>query len=148
MRSKLLKSFVLPIPGGAPGSSVVISGGLGVLGSLVGSWASAAGAHNLTLLGRSASGSGNAALERLKTGAAAATFAMCDMSSAEDCAARCGNCHGPPSSLFFHAGKLFHQIIQKLQAGGQLEALYLEYNARLHKDLSVQSICHTFGTCT
>lgn len=95
----------LTFAGALPGSSVVISGGLGALGSLVGSWAAASGANNLTLLGRSVSRSGNAALERLKTGAAATTFAMCDVSSAEDCAGICGDLHGPPSPLFFHAGK-------------------------------------------
>ncbi|BDA51455.1 probable oleandomycin polyketide synthase, modules 5 and 6 [Coccomyxa sp. Obi] len=113
----------LPLEGALPGSSVVISGGLGALGSLVGSWAAASGAHNLVLLGRSASKAGNAALECLKTGAAAATFAMCDVSSVEECAAVCGTCHGPPSPLFFHAGGVVADSLIRKQTPSSMRSV-------------------------
>ena len=47
--------------GGLHDTSVVISGGLGTLGSLVGSWAASLGAQQILLLGRSASKSGDGA---------------------------------------------------------------------------------------
>lgn len=82
----------------------MVTGGLGALGSLVGSWAAAQGAGHILLLGRSASksSSGNASLERLKTGATLVTMAMCDVACTDDCAALDRLMHGRPH--VFHAG--------------------------------------------
>jgi D-arabinose 1-dehydrogenase-like Zn-dependent alcohol dehydrogenase len=57
----LFLNALLTPTGGLHDTSVVISGGLGALGSLVGSWAASLGAQQILLLGRSASKSGDAA---------------------------------------------------------------------------------------
>lgn len=88
-----------------PSCSVTVTGGLGALGSLVGSWAAAQGARHVTLLGRTASRptSHNPSLDGLKVSNSLVTLAMCDVAAAGDWGALETAASGPRH--IFHAGK-------------------------------------------
>lgn len=93
------------------GKTVIISGGMGALGSLVGCWAAAQHAQHIRLLGRSGhAASSLAALNALRSTAACVTMAMCDLAAADDysAAARHLLASGQPCRRhFFHAGRGF-----------------------------------------
>ena len=97
------------------GEAVVISGGMGALGSLVGCWAAAQHAEHILLLGRSghASCPPGAALARLRSSGACVTMAMCDVAAADDHTAAAQHMHAcghPCRRHFFHAGSRFFRV--------------------------------------
>ena len=93
-------------PAANHGSSVLISGGLGALGSLVGSWACAQGAGHVVLLSRSSHVSSSThILVGLTQGDACLTVAMCDTGSSEDF---CATAHRLLASGHAHLQHFFH----------------------------------------
>lgn len=87
--------------------ALLVTGGLGALGSLAASWATQRGTRQLLLTGRSGREGAGSPLGGLATWQGLAVLARCDLSAYEDALQLARFC----PSTFMHAGKQRAQLL-------------------------------------